>query len=68
MIKKPLLNAKHRESPLIFAKEVMSWSEKWRKVIFTDEKKFNFDGPDGFSYYFHDLRKEERDTTKSGVL
>lgn len=64
MIKKPLLNAKHRERRLIFAKEVMSWSEKWRKVIFTDEKKFNFDGPDGFNYYFHDLRKEERVLSK----
>ncbi len=37
----------------------MTWTVQWHKVVFTDEKRFNLDGPDGFNYYFHDLKKDE---------
>lgn len=39
----------------------VTWNEdRWASVIWLDEKKFNFNNPDRWASYWHDLRKEKR--------
>lgn len=57
----PILSQYHQTERLAFANNHVNWTEEhWKRVVFQDERKFNLDGPDGFSYYFHDLRNYER--------
>jgi IS30 family transposase len=51
MQSKPPLTPTHRQNRLNFAINYVRWKEEWHNVIFSDEKKFNLDGPDGFHYY-----------------
>lgn len=56
--KAPRLLDRHKRDRVEWARGKMSWSVQWQQIVFSDEKKWNLDGPDGHRCYCHDLRKE----------
>ena len=57
---RPHLTAAHNSGRLSFATKSINDRVDWSKIIWSDEKKFNLDGPDGIRYYWHDLRTEPK--------
>lgn len=53
----PKLTPAHKKARVKFAKDNHNLGSDWDQVIFSDEKKFSLDGPDGWRYYVSDERK-----------
>lgn len=51
---RPRLLQRHKTSRLAFAQENQTRNASWGEIVFSDEKKINLDGPDGYQYYWAD--------------
>ncbi|KAG6578001.1 putative retroelement [Phytophthora cinnamomi] len=55
----PLATA-HKAARVQWAEAYILKPDTWIHTIFSDEKKFNLDGPDGFKYFWRDMRQPEQ--------
>ena len=58
---------------MTFVKDVLlKGPEYWGNILFSDEKRFCIDGPDGYCYYWHHLSKQKEvyalNTYSPGVI
>jgi len=61
-----LLTRNHKQRRVALAKQWLKDSQPWNITVFSDEKKFNLDGPDNWSTYTDEGRKLYRNKRQMG--
>ncbi|KAF0710565.1 hypothetical protein AaE_012468 [Aphanomyces astaci] len=64
----PMMTRAHKKARVLWASEARDWGDQFSKIIWSDEKKWNLDGPDGYNYYWADLtgRREHFSKRQNG--
>lgn len=57
---RPPLKPIHISARLEFAWDKRTWTDQWKSVVFSDEKRFNLDGPDGYTQYWHNINYDDK--------
>jgi transposase len=57
---RPHLTAAQKAARVAFSARSIENRLDWSKIVWSDEKKFNLDGPDGIKSYWHDIRSEPK--------
>jgi len=60
----PWMTKRHAEARVDWAGARLSSHTQWENIVFTDEKKWNLDGPDGCQFYWRDTRQPPKTTMK----
>lgn len=64
--KRIVLTEQHKKDRLAFARSCLTAGTDWTKVIFTDEKRFNADGPDSWSSWMRNGHRKVRNRRQQG--
>ncbi|KAF0709933.1 hypothetical protein AaE_012726 [Aphanomyces astaci] len=60
----PMMTRAHEKARVKWAAEARHWGPKFGDIVWSDEKKWNLDGPDGFNYYWADLTRRREHFSK----
>lgn len=65
MVRQNAINLGQKTSSKEWAESHVPWTAgDWNKIIWTDEKRLNLDGPDGNARYWYDKEKPARTISK----